>query len=110
MTNSPAMGQLSTAASMVSVGMGASSPLPASGERGTTASAQSPAGVGEEEIDPAGVGDQMAVHGARALLLDVANEPLDIGEEAVDGAAEVWISAVALAHLIEAGAALRRID
>src|SRR5262245_61563718 len=56
------------------------------------ASAQSPAGVGEEEIDPAGVGDQMAVHRARALLLDIANQPLEVGEEAVDGAAEVRIS------------------
>ena len=64
-------------------------------------SAQPAAGVGEEQVDAAGVGDQVIVHGARALLLEVADQALEVGEEPVDGAAEVHVAVVALGHVVE---------
>ena len=51
-------------------------------------SAQAAAGVGKEQIDAAGVGDEVVVHGAR-VFCSVSRTALEVGEEAVDGAAEV---------------------
>src|SRR5689334_24127650 len=74
MVNVPAMGQVSTVASTLSV----------------MVSAQPSAGVGEEQVDAAAVGDQVVVHAAAGgvLLLDVAQHLLEVVQEAVDHALE----------------------
>src|SRR5215471_10726871 len=68
------------------------------------------AGVGEEQVDAAGVRDEVVIHGARALLLGLAHHPFKVGEEAVDGAAKVRVAAVSLGHLIEARSPFGRVD
>src|SRR5262245_15494146 len=79
-------------------------------DRQAGASAQAAAGVSEEQVDTASVGDEVVVHGARALLLGLAHQPLKVGEEAVDGAAEVRVATVALGYLIEAHPPFGRVD
>src|SRR5580765_4959566 len=61
---------------------------------GSEGSAQSAAHVRQEQIDAAGVRDEVVVHRARAFLLGFAHEPLEVREESVDGAAEIHVPAV----------------
>src|SRR5262245_66356427 len=77
-----------------------------------SALAQPTAGVGKEQIHPSAVGDEMVLQRAAGwvLLLDIAQQPFEIGQIAVDRAMEIGLVLVAVGHLVEGGAALCRID
>src|SRR5581483_10172477 len=106
--NAPAMGQVSTEASTARRVIWARSRAGAVARERKLP--QPAAGVGQEQVDATRVRHQVVVHGARALLLGLAHELLEVGEEAVDRAAELGVPAVALRHVVEARATLGGID
>ena len=65
------------------------------------------AGVGQEQIDPAGIGDELALGEAarRVAQVELGDRPLEVGQVLADGARQVDVAAAALAHLVEHDAA-----
>src|SRR5688572_6563067 len=84
----------------------------ASTSRPIASSAETAGGVGEEQVDAAGVGDELAVRQAAARIAPIGfgDDALEVGEVAAHRARQLAVVAAAVADVVEHGAPLVAVD